>query len=65
MEVGEADASGAERAPLALAAPTAAMSARLSSKLYLPSALVAMQLPAGLADLRTDGAALDGAGRMA
>eukprot|EP00966_Prymnesium_polylepis_P067597 1569902-Prymnesium_polylepis.1 len=58
---------GADEAePLALAAPTAAMSARLSvankishegrslaatyaAKLYLPTALVAKQLPAGLA----------------
>ena len=50
---GEDAVTEAERAPLALAAPTAAMSARLTSKLYLPTALVAMQLPAGLADLQT------------
>ena len=43
-----------ERAqPLALAAPTAARSARLTSKLYLPTALIARQLPAGLADMST------------
>ena len=43
-----------ERAqPLALAAPTAARSARLTAKLYLPTALTARQLPAGLADVRT------------
>ena len=39
--------------PLALAAPTAARSARLTSKLYLPTALIARQLPAGLADMST------------
>jgi hypothetical protein len=52
MAEGEDAVTEAERAPLALAAPTAAMSARLTSKLYLPTALVAMQLPAGLADLQ-------------
>ena len=39
--------------PLALAAPTAAMSARLTNKKYLPTALIAQQLPAGLADMST------------
>ena len=52
MAEADGGASDAENASLALAAPTAAMSARLTSKLYLPTALVAMQLPAGLADLR-------------
>ena len=41
------------RGALALAAPTAARSSRLASKLYLPSALVEMQLPSGLGDLTT------------
>ena len=36
---------------LALAGPTAAQSSRLASKLYLPTALLALQLPAGMADL--------------
>ena len=35
---------------LALAGPTAAQSSRLASKLYLPTALLALQLPAGMAD---------------
>ena len=39
--------------PLALAAPTAAMSARLTAKKYLPTALISKQLPAGLSDMRT------------
>ena len=46
-----AQGDGAE--PLALAALTEAMSARLTAKLYLPTALVAKQLPAGLADMST------------
>ena len=41
------------RGALALAAPTAARSSRLASKLYLPSALVEMHLPSGLGDLST------------
>ena len=36
---------------LMLAGPTAAMSSRLMAKKYLPTASVAMQLPAGLADM--------------
>ena len=39
--------------PLALAAPTAAMSARLTAKKYLPTALISKQLPARLSDMRT------------
>ena len=39
--------------PLVLAQPTAVASARLSSKLYMPTALIKAQLPAGLGDLQT------------
>ena len=43
---------GDAAAPLALAAPTAARSSRLAEKLYLPSALLSLHMPSGLADVR-------------
>ena len=46
-------AMGDAAAPLALAAPTAARSSRLAEKLYLPSALLSLHMPSGLADVRT------------